>query len=247
MAAEKGFGEKRTDLQHAADDRLLRGVLPRIAELLLDALILGVRIGQHRERVGRLASAAAPDALDCCCRDARGGGRQQAEAGGLACVCASAKVVDEAISWVNEARGAAAGQRAAVGRCALALQRPVRGGPEPAGQRLVGVAAAAVLVDAAIVKEDRLVATWQLAGVADAVRCGEAAAERFAGVRAAAVVVGDTRGRIDVDGAGAAGERAGWHIHKHTTYTSYTWPYFDLRVKARDLVTPRFTPAGARP
>ena len=63
MAAEKGFGEKRTDLQHAADDRLLRGVLPRIAELLLDALILGVRICQHRERVGGLASAAAPTSL----------------------------------------------------------------------------------------------------------------------------------------------------------------------------------------
>ena len=86
MAAEKGFGEKRTDLQNAADDRLLRGVLPRIAEILLDALVLGVHIGQHRERAGGLAGAAAPDTLDCCCRDTRGGVRQQAEAGGLACV-----------------------------------------------------------------------------------------------------------------------------------------------------------------
>ena len=81
----------------------------------------------------------------------------------------------------------------------MPLALPVRRRREPARLRLLGVAATAVLVHASEVRlvVDGLVAPWQLASVAHAVRRSDGALGLLC-VRAPTVIVGDASARIDV-------------------------------------------------
>ena len=117
----------------------------------------------------------------------------------LARVRAAAEVVLGAGRGVDVARRGAARQRAAVVRSALPLALPVRRRREPPRLRLLGVAATTVLVhstDARLIV-DGLVAPWQLASVAHAVRRSDGALGLLC-VRAPTVVVGDASARIHV-------------------------------------------------
>ncbi len=127
----------------------------------------------------------------------------------LARVRAAAEVVLGTGRGVDVARRGAARQRAAVVRSALPLALPVRRWGQPARLRLLGVAAAAVLVHAADVRliVDGIVTPGQLASVAYAVRILDGALGLLC-VRAAAVVVSDAGARVDVHALRAASKGA---------------------------------------
>mmetsp|Transcript_23177 Transcript_23177/g.60613 ORF Transcript_23177/g.60613 Transcript_23177/m.60613 type:complete len:336 (-) Transcript_23177:90-1097(-) len=183
------------DLVDSDHSRAAPCVVPRCVELLFQPSILGMGVGQLGDGVCRLAGTSPPGALHLPRPRHIDRPLQPLRRGALR-VAFGAKVVPPP-RGVHVSLRRAPGQRTPFGSRRNALLGAVRRRPFAAHERLVCVPLAAVVVDTVgrRLEEHGLFAPLELAGVAAAMRCLKPLAHRrqcFAGVRAAAKVVGDT-------------------------------------------------------